>query len=115
MKEKPKNKELFVSDISFDADEEDLRKLFAVCGTVRSVHLLTDQRSGQFNGCAFVTMGSPAEAKDALQTLDGALLINRCISIQQKRKKPPLAPSSPDEPSRQRRVRRPRSTPRRRD
>ena len=113
MKEKPKNKDLFVSDISFDAEEDDLRKLFAVCGTVRSVRLLTDQRTGQFNGCAFVSMSSAAEAKDALQTLDGALLINRCISIKQKREKQPLTPA-PEEPTRQRRLRRPRRTPRRR-
>ena len=81
MKDKPTNKELFVTDISFDVEEEDLRKLFAVCGDVRSIHLMTDKKSGKFTGCAFVKMSSGAEAKDAIHMLDGARLINRCISV----------------------------------
>jgi len=81
MKAKPTIKDLYVADISFDVEEEDLQKLFALCGKVRGIHMVTDQKSGLFKGCAFVHMTSAAEAKDAITTLDGALLINRCISV----------------------------------
>ena len=92
MKNKSKNKDIFVGDISFDAGEEDLRKLFSVCGTVRSINLLTDPRSGKFSGRAFVRMSTDAEAKEAVNMLDGTLLINRCIRVSAARDKPVAAP-----------------------
>ncbi len=87
MKKKTKGKDIYVTDISFDAGEEDLIKLFSVCGTVRSVHLLTDTRSGKFNGRAFVCMASDAETKEAINMLDGTRLIDRCISVCPTREK----------------------------
>ena len=91
---RPKGKDLYVTDISFDADEEELRKLFSVCGTVRSIHLLQEKASGQFSGRAFVRMASEAEAKNAVNTLDGALLINRCIRVAAARNKSTDRPST---------------------
>lgn len=92
------SKELFVRDISFDAGEEDLRKLFSVIGRVTSVHLITDKQSGQFRGSAFIRMSSEAEAKAAINDLDGTLLLNRCISVQAARGKgvPPPLPTEPE-------------------
>ncbi|NOY14470.1 MAG: RNA-binding protein [Deltaproteobacteria bacterium] len=92
MKNKTKGKDIYVTDISFDAGEEDLKKLFSVCGTVRSVHLLTDARTGNFNGRAFVCMASDAETKEAINMLDGTRLINRCISVCATREKPAAEP-----------------------
>ena len=92
MKEKSLNKDLFVTEISFEVKEEDLQKLFAVCGTVRSINMLTDKRSGKFNGCAFIRMSSAAEAKDALHMLDGTRLIDRCINISAAKSKEELTP-----------------------
>ncbi len=67
--------------ISEKATDQDLRKLFTVAGTVVSVHLVTDPETGQFKGCGFVKMASEDEAAEAITTLDGALLINRIISV----------------------------------
>jgi RNA recognition motif-containing protein len=86
-KHKTKGKDIYVTDISFDVEEEDLRKLFSVCGTVRSVHMLTDAKTGHFNGRAFVSMASDAQTKDAINTLDGTRLVNRCISVSEARAK----------------------------
>ena len=108
MKEKSLNKDLFVSDISFEVEEEDLQKLFAVCGTVRAINMLTDQKSGKFKGCAFVRMNTAAEAKDALHMLDGTRLIDRCINVSAalpKKAAPPVAEVVTAKPKR---VRRPR-------
>lgn len=78
-------RELYVRHISDKATENDLRKLFAVAGTVVSVHLITDPVTGQFKGCGFVKMASDSEAHDAIITLDGALLINRVIAVGEAR------------------------------
>lgn len=92
MKNKSKVKDIFVSDISFDVVEEDLRKLFSVCGTVRTISMLNDQRSGKFSGRAFIRMSTDAEAKEAVNMLDGTRLINRCIKVSAARDKPETKP-----------------------
>jgi len=92
MKNKAKVRDIFVADISFDVVEEDLRKLFSVCGSVRAISMLTDQRTGKFSGRAFIRMGTDAEAKDAVNMLDGTLLINRCIQVSAATDKPEVAP-----------------------
>jgi len=78
-------KELYVRHISDRATEDDLRKLFSIAGTVASIHPITDPETGQFKGCAFVKMSTDGEAKEAITTLDGALLINRVILVGEAR------------------------------
>jgi RNA recognition motif-containing protein len=86
-------RELFVRHISANATEEDLFKLFSVCGTVNSVHLVTDPETGKPTGCGFVRMASDAEAKDALESLDGAMMRDRIIIVAEARpQKPQLKP-----------------------
>lgn len=92
MKSKSKVRDIFVDDISFDVVEEDLRKLFSVCGTVGIITMLTDQRSGKFTGRAFIRMSTDAEAKDAVNMLDGTRLINRIIRVTAARDKPEPEP-----------------------
>lgn len=78
-------RELFVRHISVRATEEDMFKLFSVCGTVNSVHLVADPDTGKLTGCGFVRMASDEEAKDAQETLDGALLVDRVIIVAEAR------------------------------
>ncbi len=78
-------RELYVRHISEKATESDLRKLFGVEGTVVSVHLITDPETGQFKGCGFVRMASDDEAREAMATLDGALLLDRVIAVSEAR------------------------------
>jgi RNA recognition motif-containing protein len=83
------SKDLFVKNISAEATEEDVRKLFSVIGKVSYIHLVTDVKTGAFKGCGYVKMASEAEAKDAIVSLDGARLINRVISVTQARPQTP--------------------------
>lgn len=100
------SKDLYVRNISAEAGEEELRKLFAVVGKVTYVHMVKDARTGEFVGCAFVKMSSEAEAKEAITILDGALLINRTIMVSaalpQKPKKPGTRPGTARDFSRKR-------------
>jgi RNA recognition motif-containing protein len=83
------SKELYVRHISERATEQDLRKLFSVVGTVTSVHLITDPETSQFKGCGYVRMATDAEAKEAIETLDGALLIDRVVMVGMARPQKP--------------------------
>ncbi len=82
-------RELYVGNIPFEATETDLRRLFSVAGTVSSIHFITDPVSGKFRGCGYVKMASPAEAKEAIDSLDGALFIDRLITVSEARPQPP--------------------------
>ena len=78
-------KQLYVTNISFQATEEDLRRLFSVAGTVRNIKLLTDDKTGRFRGCGFVEMATVAEAKEAVNCLDEALLVDRQLTVVEAR------------------------------
>ncbi len=72
--------DFYVGNISFEATEEDLRKLFELAGKVRSIHMITDHQSGKFKGCGFVKMAD-VKVREVIDTLDGTLLINRQIEV----------------------------------
>jgi RNA recognition motif-containing protein len=108
MKEKSKSKDLYVANMSFEMEEEELQKLFSLCGTVRSIHMVTDPKSGLPKGCAFVHMTTAAEAKDAITTLDGTYLHNRCISVTEALPRKTVSPVEKAEPKKTQRARRPR-------
>lgn len=74
-------KELYVGKLSYDATEYELHKMFSVSGTVTSIHLITDAETGQFKGCGYVRMSTEAEAKDAIDSLDGAWLLDKQITV----------------------------------
>jgi len=90
-------KELYVGHLPFETTENDLRRLFAVAGTVTSVHIITDTESGRSKGCAYVRMATAEAMKDAIESLDGALVEGRLITVSEARpQKPPQAkPTGP--------------------
>ncbi len=94
------SKDLYVRNISLQATEDDLRKLFSVVGKVSYIHLVTNPRTGQFKGCAYVKMSTEAEAKEAIPTLDGTHLLNRTISVREALPQKPKtgAPKLPPRP-----------------
>jgi len=94
MKNRSGNRELYVSEISFQAEEEDLRKLFVLFGTVNSIHMVKEPKTGLFKGSAFVRMATPAQARDALNSLDGTYLVDRCIRVSAARPKQSETPAT---------------------
>lgn len=80
--------ELYVGSISARATEEDITRLFTLCGTVTSMHLIRDAVSGEFKGCGYLRMATIAQARDAIETLDGALLVDKVITVSEARPNP---------------------------
>lgn len=74
-------KELYVGQISENATEEDVRKLFSVMGTVTSVHLIIDPETREFKRCGYVRMAADVDPDEVVETLDGALLVDRVITV----------------------------------
>lgn len=83
-------RELYVGSLPFETTEEDLVRLFSVCGAVQSVHIITDKISGKSKGCGYVKMTTVEEAKDAINSLDGALVDNRKITVSEAREQKPV-------------------------
>lgn len=62
---------LYVGNLSYETNEEGLRTLFSRAGTVASVVIIRDRRTGQSKGFAFIEMGSEAEAEQAIRMFNG--------------------------------------------
>jgi RNA recognition motif-containing protein len=79
------NSKLFVGNLSFNTTEIELQDLFGACGAVTDVNLITDRMSGRSKGFAFVTMGTPEEAQNAIQTLNGKEVNGRAMNVSEAR------------------------------
>ena len=64
------NQRIYVGNLPFSAEQEDVEKLFAAHGEVISVALPTDRETGRPRGFGFVEM-SKEDATKAIQALDG--------------------------------------------
>ena len=81
------NTKLFVGNLSFNTTENDLQDTFAAHGTVVEANLMMDRATGRPRGFGFVTMGSAEEAQKAVDALNGAMLDNRNITVNEARPK----------------------------
>lgn len=74
------NQKLYVGNLNFDANEDQVRELFGNYGQVQEVKIVMDRFSGRSRGFAFVRMetaDSAGKAKDALngQPFQGKALV----------------------------------------
>ena len=72
---------IYVGNLSWNADENDLRDAFAAHGEVTSVQIITDRESGRSRGFAFVEMANDAEAKDAIAAVDNKEIDGRQVKV----------------------------------
>ena len=79
---------LYVGNLSFSSTVETVREAFARIGEVTDVHIVTDRATGQSRGFGFVTMGSPAEAQKAIETMNGASLDGRALRVNEAEERP---------------------------
>lgn len=75
------NKRIYVGNLPYTANEDEVRELFSQHGEVVSVHLITDRETGRPRGFAFVEMGEPSAAEDAIRALDGSDFAGRTIKV----------------------------------
>ncbi|MBN2775604.1 MAG: RNA-binding protein [Prolixibacteraceae bacterium] len=78
---------IYVGNLSFKIDEEDLKKVFEAYGEVDSVKIITDKFSGRSKGFGFVEMSDDEEAKKAIDGLNNSEIDGRNIVVNQARQK----------------------------
>jgi cold-inducible RNA-binding protein len=81
------NTKIFVGNLSFNLTENDLQDAFAAHGTVTEANLMMDRATGRPRGFGFVTMSSPEEAKKAIDALNGTMLGDRKLTVNEARPK----------------------------
>jgi RNA recognition motif-containing protein len=79
------NTKLFVGNLSFETSELELQDLFAACGPVTEVNIVTDRFTQKPRGFAFVTMGTPEAAQAAIQQLSGKNVNGRDLTVNEAR------------------------------
>jgi RNA recognition motif-containing protein len=72
---------IYVGNLSYEVNDEDLTEVFEVYGTVSSSRVITDKYSGRSKGFGFVTMENQDEANIAIKELNGAVYEDRDMVV----------------------------------
>jgi RNA recognition motif-containing protein len=78
---------IYVGNLSYKVDENDLKGIFEEYGEVTSVKIIKDKYSGRSKGFAFIEMTNNNEAKAAIKELNGGELDNRKVVINEAKPK----------------------------
>ena len=76
---------IYVGNLSYEINQQDLNEVFTEYGTVKRVHIPTDRETGRVRGFAFVEMESEANEDKAIQALDGAEWMERQLKVNKAR------------------------------
>ncbi|MFM7732056.1 MAG: RNA recognition motif domain-containing protein [Cyanobium sp.] len=72
---------IYVGNLSFDAEAEDVQNLFAEYGEVRKCSLPLDRDTGRKRGFAFVEMADEASEQKAIDDLQNVEWMGRAIRV----------------------------------
>jgi RNA recognition motif-containing protein len=72
---------IYISNLSFDVNDSDLRELFEEYGQVSSAKVITDKFSGKSRGFGFVEMPSDEEGQKAIEELNQAEYDGKVINV----------------------------------
>ncbi|PZR28781.1 MAG: RNA-binding protein [Citrobacter freundii] len=72
---------MYVSNLGFHVQEQDLKQLFTAFGEVTSAKIIKDRETGHSRGFGFVEMDSSEQATKAMSALNNKEIEGRAISI----------------------------------
>ena len=72
---------IYVSNLSFNVQDEDLREHFGDYGEVSSAKIIMDKETNRSRGFGFVEMPDESSAQKAMKELDGAQIDGRPIRV----------------------------------
>ena len=72
---------LYVGNLTYEANETDIKAAFEPFGQISEVRVITDRYSGRSRGFAFVEMPNQQEAEAAIQGLNGQPLQGRPLTV----------------------------------
>jgi RNA recognition motif-containing protein len=80
-------KNIFVGNLSFNTNEDELRQIFEGYGQVDRVSIMTDRDTGRSRGFGFVEMTSNEDGDKAITALNGTQVGGRTINVNEARPK----------------------------
>src|SRR3954467_14041059 len=78
---------IYVSNLSFNVQDEDLKEFFAPYGEVTSAKIISDRETGKSRGFGFVEMADEAASKKAIAELNDATVDGRAIKVMEAKPK----------------------------
>jgi RNA recognition motif-containing protein len=78
---------IYVSNLSFNIQDEDLREFFAPYGEVTSAKIINDRETGRSRGFGFVEMSDDTASKKAIAELNDATVDGRTIKVMEAKPK----------------------------
>jgi RNA recognition motif-containing protein len=72
---------LYVGNLSYNSNEDDLKALFAQAGTVKSVTIIKDRDTGRSKGFGFVEMETGEEAQKAITMFHNYQFQQRTLTV----------------------------------
>ena len=82
------NKRLFVGNLPYRVEENDLQELFSQAGQVESVRVMRDAETGRARGFAFVEMSTEEDAERATSQFNQFPLEGRKLTVNEARPMP---------------------------
>jgi len=79
---------IYVGGLPYQTTGQDLSDLFGQIGEVTDATVITDRETGRSKGFGFVEMSNSQEAQSAIQQLNGTMLGNRTITVNEARERP---------------------------
>jgi len=76
---------IYVGNLDFKVDEDDLQKVFEEYGTVSSTKIITDKFTGRSKGFGFIEMDDDESANKAISELNGSQFENRDLVVNEAR------------------------------
>jgi RNA recognition motif-containing protein len=77
---------IYVSNLGFNVDRDELKKIFSPYGIVASVSIILDKLTNRSRGFAFVQMTDPSAAEKAMRELNGVMLDGRAIRMNEAKR-----------------------------
>jgi len=83
---------LYVGNLNYQTEQENLRSLFTQFGEVVSATILTDRDTGRSRGFGFVEMADEDSASAAIQGLNGTEFEGRSLKVNEARERSDRGP-----------------------
>ncbi len=78
---------IYVGNLHFNVDSEDLKRVFEEYGEVTSATVITDKFTGRSKGFGFVEMSENDDANKAIEALNQAELQGRAMKVNEARER----------------------------
>lgn len=86
---------IYAGNLSYSVTDEDLKEIFGAFGQVSRANVISDRETGRSKGFGFVEMTVDAEAKQAIDSLNGKDVKGRAINVNEARPRPERPQRSP--------------------